>query len=208
MAVATSGHAGTSSTVEDGDDVKRGDGYVIVYPESDVSEGESDFISTGSLSDDTLVIIADDSGDFPLGLSAEEITNNSLENGAGNIAGPERGSNRYGTIHQSAGHCFSVTGLIGAWSNPVESNVAVFGRFGHMQGYSYHLTPGTNQSAVGQGLAFSVTSDGVSRYWASIGSASPSSPAVGTVPWGNVAAQPQFRAQSLNAHIATGQWCH
>ncbi|KAA9159658.1 hypothetical protein FPZ12_020040 [Amycolatopsis acidicola] len=89
------------------------------------------------------------------------------------------------------------SGIVGKWGPVSKSNCAVFGHNGYKQGYSWRVQEGTNQYACVEGWGFD--SKHTKGKWFSLGCGTSNK---GTVPWGNVAANPQVRAKSMGGSIA------
>lgn len=84
MALAVSTSAATQSPTSDLQedtpppaevkDIEHGEGYVVIYPESNTPpEGQdSDLLPTGDIDENTTVIVADEDGSLPMGLNEPE----------------------------------------------------------------------------------------------------------------------------------------
>lgn len=203
--------------------VERGDGYVVVYPVSDTPpEGEeADLLPTGEIDDDTLVIVANADGTLPLGLEPEElveahaVVNERFPRGASDELVLNLLESEGFDIESASGEvgvqnstCKSFIPGLSKWGPASTSSVAVFGRPGTQVNYRFWPTFAVGQSLiVGQGIGFDQNTAGQVRRWYNLGSAYTGATQSRNVPWGNNAATPQFRAQSVNIG-ASGQWCH
>lgn len=209
--------------------VEHGEGYVVIYPESNTPpEGQgSDLLPTGDIDQDTTIIVADEDGSLPMGLSEPEeileaqrvLTENgfsttneagaldALEESGIEVTTPESESKKEDASLPAA--CYNFVATAAGWSNPSRSTVAVFGSPGYVQGYTFHPTVQDDQQLIaGQGLGYQEhQTGGHVRYWEGLGSAYTGQQAGGTASWGNVIGNPEFRAQSVNL-LADGSWCH
>jgi hypothetical protein len=89
------------------------------------------------------------------------------------------------------------SGVIGKWGPASESTCAVFGSPGHKQGYSWNVQESTNQYACVEGWGFDKKHP--KGGWFSLGCGTSGK---GSLPWGNVAANPKVRAKSMGGSIA------
>ncbi|MEW2502384.1 hypothetical protein AB0878_18060 [Amycolatopsis sp. NPDC047767] len=89
------------------------------------------------------------------------------------------------------------SGIIGKWGPVSKSNCAIFGRPGLRAGYGWNVQEGTNQSACVQGWGFDAKHP--KGGWFSLGCGKSGKM---TVPWGNMAANPQVRVKSMGGSIA------
>lgn len=89
------------------------------------------------------------------------------------------------------------SGVIGKWGPVSKSSCAVFGHAGYKQGYSWNVQESTNQYACVEGWGFDAKH--TKGTWFSLGCGTSGK---GSVPWGNVAANPKVRAKSMGGSIA------
>lgn len=206
-------------------DVEHGEGYVVIYPESNTPpEGQdADLLPTGDVDEGTTVIVADEDGSLPMGLNdAREVLEAQsvlTENGfsspseAGALDVLEESGIEATTqedeSNASPQACYNFVATAAGWSNPSRSLVAVFGSPGYVQGYTFHPTVQEGQELVaGQGLGYQQhQTGGHVRYWEGLGSAYTGQQSGGTASWGDVIGNPEFRAQS-GSLTADGSWCH
>ncbi|NDK32383.1 hypothetical protein [Nesterenkonia haasae] len=194
-------------------DVVQGDGYVVVYPETDAPPAaeEADLIDVGPVDDDEIVIIADSEGNLPQGLTPEAIVEQSNQADDTAVYTESYGEAGVGNEPMSAcstpGNETYVAG-VGAWGPESDSDTALIGDHGVTTTYRFTPLPQTNAIVSGQGLGFlQVGANLYERRWYHIGSGYGGETQIRSgVPWGNVAGNPQLRAQSTSSSV--GQWCH
>lgn len=205
-------------------DVEHGEGYVAVFPEDDEPPPEegADVLPTGPVDEDELLIVAQEDGSLPLGLEPEELVEAQEileEEGAEGVDEleamrllEERGFDvelpAEDSITTRDVECNPFIAGLATWSNAHTSSLAVFGNPGYEQFYQFSPSfEFTQQLVAGEGVGYTQTTSGYVRSWHGLGSAYTGSTAGGTVRWGNSAAYPQFRAQTVSLG-ASGSWCH
>ncbi|MGV8880842.1 MAG: hypothetical protein ACOH19_01700 [Rhodoglobus sp.] len=183
-------------------------GYVIVGTESAVETGGATFYPTGEISDDTLVVIANPDGSLPNGLTEETLTAVVAERRAAEAAGtalPDTSDISDGVVARLTG-AYSATSA--GWSSPYTGGSLIGIDDSSVAGYGFNVAPNSSQVNVGSGLGYyrgyNGSEFGIWATWYNLGSASDGTPGGSTVPWGNVAATTQFRAQCATTTVCGG----
>ncbi|GGE71977.1 hypothetical protein [Nesterenkonia cremea] len=152
-------------------DIEHGDGYVAVYPEEDTPPPgeEADFLSTGPVDEDELLIVAREDGSLPLGLEPEELVEAQQILEADEAEGldeleamsllEERGFDieipAEGSITARNVECNPFIAGLGTWSTAHTSSLAVFGNPEYEQFYQFSPSfQFTQQLVAGQGVGY------------------------------------------------------
>ncbi len=194
----------------------RGDGYVIVDPDSGIPVGDSTFYPTGDLPDGTYVVIREADGRLPGGLSEKQLASLVRQERAGGavqlsdgsvvVPPPDQASSLKSPVTTLSSAAYAAS--IGGWSSPYtgasiwgfDSTATVY--------YSFIAFLNTSQLNAGQGLGYyygyNGSSMGLWSNWYSLGTASDISAGSALVPWGSVIAVAKFRAQCITTAICGG----
>jgi len=211
--------------------IERGDGYVVIYPASDTPPPgeEADRIPTGQVDDDEVVIVANADGSLPLGLEPAELieAQKVVKENGGDLLGDEETfelledhgieaeepandvvtNQTDDAVSSQALTCNGFVAGFNRWGT-VTTGSGVFGSPGYRQYYQFSPDfAWTQQLVTGQGIGFEQNTGNMTRTWYGLGSSYTGYTKTANVPWGNVLANPQFRA--LTGQVgAGGQWCH
>lgn len=188
--------------------------YVIVGPDDAVQVGSATFYPTGPIDDDTLVVILDDHGNLPGGISVAQLDRIV----AARAAGDEAALNREMKSLESPITPMVVGIQWGApigmvWGATAKGRTGLAGTTDSVRvRYTFGVTPSTNQQAVGRGIGYYMGYNGSEfgkwRAWYGLGAAATASKdGTGTVPWGNTLAVSEFQGKSIIATaVAQGQY--
>jgi hypothetical protein len=173
-------------------------GYLIVNPGSARIEGDKTFYPTGPIADDTLVVIADASGQLPNGLTEAALDAHVAERrantgGGKSSIGSEAAAEPYAALATwyawgatSSGYSQGYYG--GSWIGTTSTATV---------SYYFWLNRGFNSRASGQGQGYyrgySGSTWGTWAAWYYVGNTGTTG-AGAAVPWGNIAANRYFRA--------------
>ena len=176
----------------------------------------STFYPTGQLPPGTLLVIPDESGALPGDMSLSEIKASAASaqaNGGHAMARSTSSGPNTTSVAPMSALCpdVSYSALYNTWSAPNSWSCGYIGTNWTVQApYWFVVGVGTNQYAAGQGLGFyqgyNGTTFGVWSAWYFLGTADGNTPGGLSVPWGYVAATPQFKAESLNIPLAMGSF--
>jgi len=182
-------------------------GYIILGQDDGTQTAGGVFYPTGDISPDTLIVIADDDGSLPDGLTEAKLE--SLV--AAKRAEPEARSSvgTAGPVTPLSTTIYSWSAFSSGYSSPFTGG-SVWGTSDSLRvGYSFATVAGYNQRASGQGLGFyrgyNGSQFGVWEKWYYIGTTG-SSYVTSTVPWGNVAATKKFMAICTQTVSCWGDW--
>nr|NLD41704.1 hypothetical protein [Actinomycetales bacterium] len=165
--------------------------------------GDSVFYPTGHVDPGTVIVIPDHYVDPSTltGLPLEDVINLTLSG----LAETQREIDRTLT-RRSYGYIAPPL----AWSGIYKGTVGYFGYEGANLYYWFNVTEGSNQQACAQGVGhyrgYNGSEMGVWRKWYGLGCASSNYVGGASVPWGNILAIGEFRAQSTVLHLASGHW--
>jgi len=182
------------------------------------------FYPTGPVAEDALVIIPNDDGTLPFGLTQAQVKKlAALEPAQRDVAlakliGTQPSATVTATSMSAAAPVATATSLGGhtysaaaVWSAPwTGDNIWGYDSTARVT-YSFNVTAGTNQQAAGQGLGYyrgyNGSTLGTWSAWYGLGIASDGAASGGSVPWGSVLAPAQFKAKSTIAlHLAFGSF--
>lgn len=188
--------------------VQTGKGYVKVKESSGVRVGSGTFYALPEGSKNDLIIVTDDAGNIPGGVTAEQLV--AIAQSGSQAAAPVASSGKaIGTQAVALANFYNYSALPYTWT-PAYSGTYVMGASGARWIYWFSVTSGSNQSAAGQGQGwyrgYNGGSFGVWSYWYGLGVATDGSNGGGNVPWDGVAAYAKFKAYSNVNHLAAGYW--
>lgn len=173
------------------------------------------FYPTGEISDDTLVVIPNDDGTLPFGLTRAQVTTLAALSPAARdaaladvIPAEAVGTSSLAPAAINPGHSYTATA---AWSSAWSGNNIWGYDESAKVSYVFSVTQGTNQQAAGLGLGYyrgyNGSQMGVWSSWYGLGIASSNSNGGATVPWGSVLATAKFKAMStIPLHLAIGRF--
>lgn len=166
------------------------EGFMVVEPNDGVSVGGATFYPTGEIADSTLVVIANDDGSLPAGVS------DSIAARSGGTVAPRY--TLWPWSSTSAGYSGAYTG--GSLIGLNDSTTAT---------YTFNTSQGFNERASGQGLGFYRgyygSQFGVWEKWYYVGNTGFAETGA-AVPWGNVAATKKFKAICTITLTCFGNW--
>lgn len=217
---ASGGSGGVGSGPTGGDDY----GYVVVDPSQAEATSNGTFYPTGAVDADTLVVIPNADGSLPAGVTQAKLDaiHSQLNTAAGvkaaeqlgyTVAGPgaakSSGASTNAVASPSAtqaSHAYSASsaGFSRAFAGPnIIGTTATT-----TVNYNFSIGQGFDQFVAGQGLGYYRGYNGsefgtFSKYY-TLNSATPTTAGGGTVSWGNVAAQTQFKARCAKSTICGG----
>ncbi len=155
------------------------------------------FYPTGKLAAGTIMVIPNEDGTLPGGMSISEIARRANSS----------------TTMAAASSCLGGTYLttLNTWTSvQTATNCVVIGSSTGTVSYWFGIAPGTNGSALGQGLGYyqgyNGSTFGIWAKWYGLGMASDGLPGGATLPWVNVAANPKFMAMGMSIVPAMGNW--
>ena len=184
--------------------------YVIVYPSEAVTTSRGTFYPTGPVDEDTIVVIANEDGTLPGGLTEAQVRELAAGGSAAravvedmDLDSPSMASD---VVMPMASHSYAA--VYNKWSIEY-SGANIWGYDSSTRvSYTFSVTEGTNQQATARGLGYYYGYNGSELgYWAqwyALGLASDGSPGGAQVPWGAVIATAKFKAMSTVLHLAIG----
>lgn len=185
--------------------IEQGDGYVIIDTTTarSVRSDRGDFYPTGRLSPSTTVVITDDDGSLPAGLTRAAIKDAVSNNRSLSSVAAEQME----TSAACSPCSFSASPF--SWAS-YSDGIGHSAGYGGRMAYNFRVQVGTNQRAVGQGRGFyrgyNGGEMGVWAGWYGLGQSTGWVTAGAYVPWENTIATKRFMVKSSTTALATGKW--
>lgn len=193
--------------------------YVVINPADKIVTADGDFYPVGAIDSDTTLVILEEDGSLPGGLTQEgmerllssepaDFSVASRDSSGGIELTPELVAELNGTPVATAAKAGQAYGAyLGKWSTYTGTS-----RWGTTDSYrvyySFDVTSNTVQMVQGQGYGYYTgyngSQMGVWGQWYAIGVATDGNPKVASVPWGKKLGSTQFRAKSVNTAYASG----
>lgn len=180
-------------------------GYIIVGPEDGEFVDGATFYPTGPIADDTLVVIADEDGSLPNGLTESTLQEAVAASRAGTATQMTVNDNE--TALRASEFAWSATSA--SFSRPFNGSSLIGLNDSVRAGYYFYTAIGFAQNAAGNGLGFyrgyNGSQFGTWEKFYGVGNAG-STGGGGSVPWGNVAATKKFMTRCSNVSVCWGNF--
>lgn len=188
-------------------------GVVIVGPADAIQVGSATFYPTGPIDEDTLVVVADDDGNLPGGITEAQLARIVAARAAGDDVALARAleSAEAGVAPRAVGIQWAAPlGMV--WGLTAKGTTALTGTTSSVRvRFTFGVNQASAQVALGRAIGYYMGYNG-GEYgkwsaWYGVGTASAGSDGTGTVPWGNTMAVSQFQGKSMKIQsIAAGQY--
>jgi|GEM_PF-3098371 len=199
--------------------------FVTVDPNDGVMTSQGVFYPTGALDDSTTVVILDDKGNLPAGLTQAGLERLLASRSTGALSA-RAGVNSSAAIELTpalvaefngtakplvalAGNQIAYSARMGAWSMYTGKTIWGYDDTARVS-YGFDVQDNTAQIVQGQGLGYyqgyNGSQMGLWSSWYAIGVAASGDSREASIPWGNVIGTAQFQAKSLNSLLANGYW--
>lgn len=187
-------------------------GYIIVGSDIAESVDGATFYPTGPISSDTLVVIADSDGSLPGGLTEKALQSLVAEQRAGNIttSTTEISSQAATDVAPMADQNTAWHATSSSWSQAFTGGSVIGWDSTATIAYTFNTESNTGAKASGNGKGYYVGYNGSEfgtwSKWYFVGITDSSGVTSGTIPWGNVVANKQFKAICTMTYSCAGKF--
>lgn len=215
MGVGTAAHAQGDQTTDAQSLVQKAAaadaaGYIIVGPGDAQSEKEGTFYPTGPISDDTLVVIADEDGSLPGDITEDQLQQLVAQKRQGQLTKSTAEATSVESAVTPLTTYYSWSATSTGWSGAYQGGSLIGWNDSATATYWFKTASGYGQTAAGNGLGYyrgyNGTTMGTWAKYYGLGNATSTGHTKNGIPWGNVAAVKKFKGLCTTTTVCFGDF--